>query len=194
MRKMTDTPQALLSQTDYRVLAEQAPIMIWRSGTDAKCDYFNRRWLEFTGRTIEQEMGDGWAKGVHADDIEKCLKIYLEAFERREIFEMEYRLRRHDGAYRWIFDRGAPITDENEAFAGYIGSCIDVTERVETQRELARAHAAALSALSGLLNVCAWCKKIRSDEGTWSDMEQFITKRSEMKYNHGMCPACERQS
>src|SRR5207248_1206853 len=89
MRKLTDTPQALLSQADYRVLAEQAPIMIWRSGTDAKCDYFNRRWLEFTGRTIEQEMGDGWAKGVHADDIEKCLKIYLEAFERREIFEME---------------------------------------------------------------------------------------------------------
>jgi PAS domain S-box-containing protein len=103
--------------------------MIWRSGLDAKCDYFNKTWLAFTGRTIQQEMGDGWAEGVHPEDLDRCVAHYLDRFHRREPFEMEYRLRRHDGEYRWIFDRGVPFTDDTGAFAGFIGSCVDVHER-----------------------------------------------------------------
>jgi PAS domain S-box-containing protein len=121
--------------TEYRLLVEHSPVLIWRAGLDAKCDYFNEIWLEFTGRTLEQEMGDGWAEGVHPDDFDRCVKHYLDHFHRREPFEMEYRLRRHDGEWRWIFDRGVPYTDDTGAFAGFIGSCIDVHERREAQDE-----------------------------------------------------------
>jgi len=107
--------------------------MIWRAGLDAKCDYFNATWLAFTGRTLEQESGDGWAEGVHPDDLERCVAHYLAHFERREPFEMEYRLRRHDGVFRWIFDRGVPFTDGTQGFAGFIGSCVDVDERRKAQ-------------------------------------------------------------
>ena len=115
--------------SEYRLLVEHAPVMVWRSALDAKCNYFNETWLAFTGRTLEQEMGDGWAEGVHPDDLQRCVAHYLEHFERQQPFEMEYRLRRPDGEYRWIFDRGVPYTDESGAFAGFIGSCVDVHER-----------------------------------------------------------------
>ena len=122
-----------LTSTEYRLLVQYSPVMIWRSGLDAKCDYFNPTWLAFTGRSIDQEMGDGWAEGVHADDLERCVAYYLDHFGRREPFEMEYRLRRHDGAYRWIFDRGVPFLDDTGSFAGFIGSCVDVDERRRAQ-------------------------------------------------------------
>ena len=122
-----------LAATEYRLLIEHSPVMIWRSGLDASCDYFNQTWLAFTGRTLEQEMGNGWSQGVHPDDFDRCVTHYLEHFHRREAFEMEYRLRRHDGAYRWIFDRGVPFTDDSGAFAGFIGSCVDVDERRKAQ-------------------------------------------------------------
>jgi diguanylate cyclase (GGDEF)-like protein/PAS domain S-box-containing protein len=130
----------LLSFEEYKILVEQAPIMIWRSDTTTACDYFNERWLVFTGRAMEQEIGNGWAEGVHPDDFDRCLKIYVDAFQRREIFEMEYRLRRHDGQYRWIFDRGVPFKGPDGNFAGYIGSCIDVTEKVEAREYLQKMH------------------------------------------------------
>jgi PAS domain S-box-containing protein len=122
-----------LTATEYRLLVENAPVMVWRSGLDASCDYFNETWLAFTGRTLAQEMGNGWAEGVHPDDLDRCLAHYLDHFGRREAFEMEYRLRRHDGEYRWIFDRGVPFTDAAGKFAGFIGSCVDVDERRRTQ-------------------------------------------------------------
>lgn len=103
--------------------------MIWRSGLDAKCDYFNEPWLAFTGRTLEQQIGDGWTEGVHPDDFDRCVTHYLEHFRARQSFEMEYRLRRHDRVYRWIVDRGVPFNDEAGGFAGFIGSCVDVDER-----------------------------------------------------------------
>ena len=117
----------------YKLIVESTPNMIWRAGLDAKCDYFNRTWLKFTGRTIEQEIGDGWTEGVHPDDYSKCLQVYIESFAKREPFEMEYRLRRFDGNYRWINDRGVPAYDDEGVFTGYIGSCMDVTEKVEGQ-------------------------------------------------------------
>lgn len=118
-----------LTSTEYRLLLEHSPVMIWRAGLDAKCDYFNETWLAYTGRTLEQESGDGWASGVHPDDLERCVAFYLAHFQRREAFEMEYRLRRHDGVFRWIFDRGVPYSDDTGAFAGFIGSCVDVDDR-----------------------------------------------------------------
>ena len=122
-----------LTATEYRLLIQHSPVMIWRAGLDANCDYFNQTWLSFTGRTIEQEMGAGWAEGVHPDDLQRCVAHYLEHFGRREAFEMEYRLRRHDGEYRWIFDRGVPFTDDAGSFQGFIGSCVDVDERRRAQ-------------------------------------------------------------
>ena len=120
-----------LNLNEYKTIVETAPNLIWRSGLDAKCYYFNKTWLDFTGRTYEQEYGDGWAEGVHPDDFDRCLKIYLENFEKKTAFEMEYRLLRHDGVYRWIDDRGVPAVDENGEFTGFIGSCLDVSEKVE---------------------------------------------------------------
>jgi PAS domain S-box-containing protein len=96
-------------------------------------DYFNQTWPSSTGRALEEEMGDGWAEGVHPEDLERCVAHYLDHFHRRESFEMEYRLRRHDGEYRWIFDRGVPFTDDSGAFAGFVGSCIDVDDRRRAQ-------------------------------------------------------------
>jgi PAS domain S-box-containing protein len=117
-----------LAPAEYRLLVQHSPVMIWRSGLDANCDYFNETWLAFTGRTLAEEMGAGWAEGVHPADFERCIAFYLDHFHRRETFEMEYRLRRHDGEYRWILDRGVPFTDESGTFAGFIGSCVDVDE------------------------------------------------------------------
>ncbi|SRR5579875_14043 len=122
-----------LTSTEYRLLVEHSPVMIWRSGLDANCNYFNERWLLFTGRTLEQEMGVGWSEGVHPDDFDRCLACYLDHFQRREPFELEYRLRRHDGVYRWILDRGVPFTDDAGTFAGFIGSCVDVHERRQAE-------------------------------------------------------------
>ena len=122
-----------LTSTEYRLLVQHSPVMIWRSGLDASCDYFNETWLAFTGRTLQQEKGDGWAEGVHPDDLQRRIACYLDHFHRRAAFEMEYRLRRHDGAYRWIFDRGVPFTDDAGTFAGFIGSCVDVDERRRAQ-------------------------------------------------------------
>jgi two-component system CheB/CheR fusion protein len=126
-----------LASTEYRLLVEHSPVMIWRSGPDARCDYFNETWLAFTGRTLEQEMGYGWSEGVHRDDVRRCVERYLDHFHRREPFEMEYRLRSRTGAYRWIFDRGVPFTDERGEFGGFVGSCIDVDDRrkAEAARE-----------------------------------------------------------
>jgi PAS domain S-box-containing protein len=118
-----------LASTEYRLLIEHSPVMIWRSGLDTRCDYFNGMWLSFTGRTLEQELGSGWTEGVYPADFDSCLSHYQEHFKRREPFEMEYRLRRHDGVYGWIIDRGAPYMDDTGTFAGFIGSCVDVDER-----------------------------------------------------------------
>jgi PAS domain S-box-containing protein len=181
-----------LSPGDYRLLVEQAPIMIWRTDSQASCDYFNERWLAFTGRTFAQELGDGWSEGVHPEDREMCLRTFLEAFARRASFEMEYRLRRHDGEYRWVFDRGGPVMGPDGSFVGYVGSCVDVTERVEAQAALARARTIELQALSGLLPMCAWCRKVRDDSESWITLEAFVHYRSDTKFTHGMCPDCER--
>ena len=179
-----------LSPQEYAILVEQAPIMIWRAGTNALCDYFNVPWLAFTGRTLAQEQGNGWADGVHPDDLQRCIDYYLEHFDRRAPFEMDYRLRRHDGAWRWIFDRGVPIFSEAEAFRGYVGSCIDVTDRVEAQAALAKALEGQIRTLRGLLPLCMMCRKIKNDRGYWEGLEQYIQENSNTDFSHGLCPEC----
>jgi PAS domain S-box-containing protein len=124
------------SESRFRHIADAAPVLIWAAGPDKLCTYFNKPWLEFTGRSLELELGDGWAKGVHASDFRECLATYVESFDARREFKMEYRLRRFDGEYRWIFDNGVPCFDEQNRFLGYIGSCIDITERKQAEATL----------------------------------------------------------
>jgi len=126
------------SEERFRLMADNAPTLIWMSGTDKLCTFFNRGWLKFTGRSIEQELGTGWSDGVHPDDLERCLSTYTAAFDSRLDFTMEYRLRRYDGEYRWIVDYGAPRFGPDGAFCGYIGSCLDITERKLSELSLHR--------------------------------------------------------
>lgn len=184
---MAATP---LSLPEYQALVEQAPILIWRANVDALCDYFNERWLEFRGRTTEQEYGNGWAEGVHPDDLDRCLKIYLDNFNARQVFEMEYRLLRHDGVYRWIHDRGVPYFNDDDEFAGYIGSCTDVSERVEAQESLRLKLENELKVLKGIIPICSYCKKIRRDQESWQQLESYISDHSEALFSHGVCPDC----
>ena len=145
------------SEARFRVLADTAPVLIWMSDVTGGCTYFNRPWLEFTGRSLAEELGDGWTEGVHPDDRAACLARYREAFERRESFQMEYRLRRRDGEYRWIFDSGCPRHAADGEFEGFIGTCIDLTEHRRSEaagREAARRLALALE--SGQLGVWDW--------------------------------------
>ena len=111
------------SEERFRLVANTAPVMIWMAGTDRLCTYVNQPWLEFTGRPLEAELGNGWVESVHPEDLNRCMDTYTQAFDRRESFQMEYRLRRHDGEYRWFSDTGVPRFNPDHSFAGYIGSC-----------------------------------------------------------------------
>ena len=124
------------SESRFRIVADAAPVLIWMSGVDKLCTFFNKPWLEFTGRSLEQEMGNGWAEGVHPDDLQRCLKIYTEAFDARKAFVMQYRLRRYDGEYRWISNQGVARYDSNGKFSGYIGSCVDVSDLINKDEAL----------------------------------------------------------
>jgi PAS domain S-box-containing protein len=107
----------------FQQLADGAPVMIWMSGTDMGCFYFNRSWLDYRGRTTEQEFGNGWAEGVHPDDLERCVQHYMSSFEKRFPFVMSYRLMHRSGEYRWILDRGMPHYNAVGKFLGYFGGC-----------------------------------------------------------------------
>ncbi len=124
----------MIDLEQYKLIVESSPNMIWRSNISTECDYFNKTWLDFTGRTMEQEYGFGWAEGVHPDDLDRCVKIYLDSFNNQQRFEMDYRLKRNDGQYRWINDRGVPFYNKDCMFIGFIGSCMDITEKIEGQR------------------------------------------------------------
>src|SRR4029077_15263275 len=124
------------SESRFRIVADAAPVLIWMAGVDKLCTFFNKSWLEFTGRSVEQELGNGWVEGVHADDLQQCLKTYTEAFDAHKPFVMQYRLRRRDGEYRWLSDNGVPRYDTLGQFAGYIGSCVDVTELLSKEQAL----------------------------------------------------------
>jgi PAS domain S-box-containing protein len=126
------------SEARFQAMADTAPVLIWMTGTDGLCNYFNKPWLEFTGRTTEQEVGLGWTQGVHPDDVQGCFDGFLPAFQARKPFRMEYRLRRADGEYRWLIESGIPRYTPGGEFEGYIGSNIDITERKRAEEERER--------------------------------------------------------
>ena len=143
--------QFLLEESELRFqsLADGLPILIWASDADRLCNWFNQGWLDFTGRSMRQEMGNGWAEGVHPDDLERCLSIYVNHFNLREPFSMEYRLRRKDGEYRWVHDKGVPRYDAEGCFLGFMGSCFDVTDRFEALSKLQESEQRWKFALEG---------------------------------------------
>src|SRR5205807_2685969 len=116
----------------FRHMADAAPVMIWVTGPDKLCTFVNKPWLNFRGRTLEQEQGKGWAEGIHPEDIDRCSSIYNSAFNSHRPFNTECRLRRADGVYRWVLDNGMPVYRAG-AFAGFIGSCVDITEQKLTE-------------------------------------------------------------
>jgi PAS domain S-box-containing protein len=126
------------SEERFQIMADSSPIMIWMSGLDKLCDYFNQPWLDFTGRTLEEELGNGWFENVHPEDLQLCIDTYFTAFDARQKFTMEYRLRRFDGEYCWILDIGIPRFTPDGSFVGYIGSCLDITDRKRVEAERAR--------------------------------------------------------
>ena len=143
------------SESRFRTMADTAPVLMWMSDTRKLCTFFNKSWLDFTGRTLAQELGDGWVEGVHPDDRERCLAIYVDAFDARREFAMEYRLRRHDGEYRWVYDKGVPRGTAEGTFLGYIGCADDITPLREAELTSERhraelAHVARLSTMGEL--------------------------------------------
>jgi PAS domain S-box-containing protein len=124
------------SEQRFRVITDASPIMVWMSGTDKLCYYFNKGWLDFTGRTLEQESGNGWAENVHPADFDRCLQIYVANFDARRPFEMEYRMRHRTGQYRWILDRGVPRYAPDGTFEGYVGGCLDIHDQKEAAEKV----------------------------------------------------------
>jgi len=123
-----------LGGDDYRLLVERSPAMIRRTGVDGRCDYVNDTWLAFTGRDIEDEIGDGWTRGVHPDDYALCIDLQRSHLGQRRAFEMQYRLRRHDGAFRCVHDREVPLFDDRGWFVGLLGTCVDCDDESRYQR------------------------------------------------------------
>jgi two-component system, LuxR family, sensor kinase FixL len=151
------------SESRFQIVADAAPVLIWMSGVDQLCTFFNQPWLDFTGRSIEQELGNGWAEGVHHDDLQECLAVYTQAFDARQPFVMQYRLRRNDGEYRWISDQGVPRHDPEGRFAGYIGSCVDVTELVNKDQAL-RDSEERMRVAAEAVNLSIWEWNLSKDE------------------------------
>jgi len=151
------------SEQQLRVITEATPVMVWLSGTDKLCYYFNKSWLNFVGRTLQEEIGNGWAENVHPDDLDRCLKIYMTSFDERRPFKMEYRLRHRSGAYRWIFDHGMPRFSPDGTFEGYVGGCLDIHDQKEAAEKVRSANE-ALRRNKELLEIAL----AASDTGTFS--------------------------
>ena len=124
------------SEARFHTMADTAPVMIWMADTDKLCTFFNKGWLDFTGRTLEQELGHGWTEGVHREDFDHCVENYVNSFNARQEFTMEYRLRRYDGEYCWVQDHGVPRFESDGKFVGYIGTAIDITESKRAEKTL----------------------------------------------------------
>jgi PAS domain S-box-containing protein len=151
-RKLNET-ELIEKEVQFRNLSNAGLALIWTSGTDKLCNYFNEKWLTFTGRRLEQEMGNGWTTGVHPDDFDRCVETYFTAFDKREPFEMEYRLLHVSGEYRWLLDIGSPNYKSTGEFIGYIGNCFDITDRKRTEEALRKSEAIQRKIVSNIGDV-----------------------------------------
>ena len=165
-KRMTATLRE--SEERFRGLANAAPTLIWVAGTDKLCNWFNDTWLAYTGRSMEQEFGNGWAEGVHPDDFDCCIEIYFSHFDARQSFQMEYRLRGHDGEYHWFIDVGRPRFDGQGEFVGYIGMLTDISERKAIEDELIE-NKKRLTEAQQIAHLGSWDWNIVDDHVTWSD-------------------------
>src|SRR5262245_25728195 len=156
------------SEESFRLVADIVPVLIWMSDGDKRCTYVNSRWLAFTGRTLEGQLGDGWRDAIHADDLPKWLEVLGAAFGRREPFTVEYRLGRHDGEYRCVLDTGMPLLASDGSLAGYIGSCVDITERKQAEESLRRKET-ELREAQRLAAIGNWQWDRDTDEIVWAD-------------------------
>src|SRR5436190_1770343 len=157
----------LLESDDlFRLAADAAPTPVWMSGSDRLCNYVNKSWLAFTGRTLDSELGNGWTEGVYAEDLQTRLAAFAQAFDRRTSYWTEYRLRRHDDEYRWMLESGIPRFDRDGSLAGYMASCVDVTDlkRADTEGAYAveRLHLAMESG-----KAVGWDWDLRTGRDTW---------------------------
>lgn len=145
------------SEERFRMMADSAPVLIWITGADLQYVWFNKMWLDFTGRAMEQELGNGWTEGVHPDDVEACRLTQATAFEAHQPFSMEYRLRNHDGHYHYLLAHGVPRTAPTGRFLGYIGSCTDISERKKVEEALRHSR-------QMLRHLVSYQERVREDE------------------------------
>src|SRR5215217_1550205 len=148
-------------------VAELAPVLIWMSDADKRCTYVNTAWIAFTGRTLKAALADGWQETVHPDDLPRCLEVLDAAFEGHQPFTLEYRLRRHDGEYRWILDSGIPLLADG-SWTGYVGSTVDITERRRAEESLRRKDS-ELAEAQRLAGIGSWQWDSSTNEVVWSD-------------------------
>jgi PAS domain S-box-containing protein len=179
----------VLSLQDYQDLVDHAALMIWRTDASGRCDYLDPRARAFTQGAL-QDGGDGWATGIHPEDLERCLALFRAHHAARTPFELVYRLRRGDGTYRTILDRGGPRRDAAGAFAGFVGSRVDVSDRLAAEElEAARRGPGRARAL---LPICVSCKRVRDERGCWHRVERYLEERGDAAFTHTFCESCER--
>jgi PAS domain S-box-containing protein len=181
-------PQLTGININFRAVADNSPALIWTAGTDGLCNWFNRGWLEFTGRTMAQELGNCWTEGVHPQDFQPCVDQYLKHFKAHEEFLIEYRLRRSDGQYRWILDSGTPVFDNEGKFLGYNGVCFDIHERKESDNQklnlaktIQQKSEDRLSLVTHAAGIGIWDWNLQTMEMVWDDsmFELYHIKRED---------------
>jgi len=149
-------------------VTELVPVLIWMSDADQRWTYVNPAWMAFTGRALEAALADGWRETIHADDLRRCLEVLDAACERHQPFTREYRLRRHDGQYRWVLDSGIPLSAPDGSCTGYVGSIVDITERRQAEESLRRKQS-ELTEAQRLAAIGSWQWDASTNDVVWSD-------------------------
>jgi PAS domain S-box-containing protein len=177
---------APLSNQDRDDLILGAPLLIWRCNAEGSCDFFNEGWLQFTGRSFDDHAGDGWVESLHPDDREPILERFRKSLRQQAPFEAAYRLRHHSGGYRLVVDRATPRHDGFGEFHGFVGSCVDVTDRLEDLARLVRERARG----NRRATLCTGCRKVEDDHG-WQPITHWIAERFDAELVEGLCDSCE---